>query len=283
MPPALALWYACLCAFAFGNVLAWVYAARRFALRAGALPLEIAQTRRVVLALSAIYVLGCAFRSALPMLDEPRICLHDTLLSRIAIGRTVATIAELCFVAQWVLLLREAAGTDRLVNRVSHALLPLGVAAETFSWLAVLTHNNLLHALENSVWTLGAALVLVALVALRGNASDASRKYMFAAGIAATSAYLVFMVAVDVPMYLQRWYSGGEVSLPLMRGVEEILRRCTPTLVVAAWRDDMAWITLYFSAAVWLSIALVNAPPLAGAARPASKPGVGDVAAVVKN
>jgi hypothetical protein len=32
--------------------------------------------------------------------------------------------------------------------------------------------------------------------------------------------------------------------------------------VIAAWREDMPWLTLYFSAGVWLSIALVDVPPL---------------------
>ena len=29
------------------------------------------------------------------------------------------------------------------------------------------------------------------------------------------------------------------------------------------WREEIPWMSLYFSAAVWLSIALVRAPPLA--------------------
>lgn len=274
MPRALAFWYACLCTFALLNVVAWAWAARRLALGSAELPAEVFATRRVMLGLSAVYVLGCAFRALLPMLDGPRICLHDTPLSRIAVGRSVATIAELCFVAQWALLLREAAVTEahRLVKQVAHALLPLAVAAEAASWLAVLTRNNLLHAVENSLWTFGGALVLVAVWVLRENAGARSQR-MFTAAIAAIAAYLVFMVAVDVPMYVHRWYVSGGASLPLAVGVEEALRRCTPTYIVAAWRQDMPWITLYFSAAVWLSIALVHAPSLRGPEPGASRVG----------
>ena len=63
-----------------------------------------------MLLLSAVYVLGCGFRSVLPMVDVPRICLHDTWISRIVVGRSIATVAELAFVAQWALLMREAGG-----------------------------------------------------------------------------------------------------------------------------------------------------------------------------
>ena len=216
-----------------------------------------------MLGLSGIYLLGCAFRSALPMLDVQRICLHDTLLSRVAVGRGVATIAELAFVAQWELLLREAAeGRDRpIVARAHRALLPLGVAAEIVSWLVVLTRNNLLHAIENSLWTLGAALILLALAALLEGA-DVRRRRMIAVIIAVVAGYLVFMVAVDVPMYLQRWHASGATALPLAIGMAEVLRRCVPTPLVAAWREDIPWLTLYFTAGVWLSIALVGAPAL---------------------
>jgi hypothetical protein len=85
---------------------------------------------------------------------------------------------------------------------------------------------------------------------------------MIAVGIAAVAGYLVFMVAVDVPMYLQRWHASGATALPLAIGMAEVLRRCVPTLLVAAWREDIPWLTLYFTAGVWLSIALVDAPAL---------------------
>jgi len=64
--------------------------------------------RHVLFWLAGIYVLGCAFRCFLPMLDVPRLCLHRTPVSRIFIGRSVATVAELAFAAQWALLLHEA-------------------------------------------------------------------------------------------------------------------------------------------------------------------------------
>lgn len=263
MPVELTVWNAALCAFAIINVAAWISARRRLQRRAAVLPPKVVATRRAMLGLSAIYVLGCAFRSALPMLDVQRICLHDTLLSRVAVGRGVATIAELAFVAQWALLLREAAeGQDKSIVAQAHrALLPLGVAAEIVSWLGVLTRNNLLHAIENSLWTLGAALVLVALAALLKGA-DARRRRMVAVVIVAVAGYLVFMVAVDVPMYLQRWHASGATALPLAIGMAEVLRRCVPTPLVAAWREDIPWLTLYFTAGVWLSIALVDAPSL---------------------
>src|SRR5947209_7071925 len=61
----------------------------------------------LMLLLCAGYVFGCAFRSFLPRADVQRICLFDHWLSSVFVGRTVATVAELCFVAQWAIILHQ--------------------------------------------------------------------------------------------------------------------------------------------------------------------------------
>ena len=61
----------------------------------------------LMLFLSAAYVFGCAFRSFLPRADIQRICLFDTWLSSATVGRSVATVAEICFAAQWAIILHQ--------------------------------------------------------------------------------------------------------------------------------------------------------------------------------
>src|SRR5262245_34092852 len=63
----------------------------------------------LLILLCAAYVFGCAFRSVLPRADVQRICLFDTWLSSVFVGRSVATIAEVCFVVQWAIVLRQMA------------------------------------------------------------------------------------------------------------------------------------------------------------------------------
>ena len=142
MPDAWLIWWSALCAVTAINVAAWCFSAWLLRYRAVQLPPEIYATRRLLLVLAAIYVAGCGFRSVLPMVDVPRICLHDTWISRIAVGRAVATVAELAFALQWALLLREVAvaGGSGLVLQVSRAIVPMIVLAELFSWYAVLTN-----------------------------------------------------------------------------------------------------------------------------------------------
>jgi hypothetical protein len=147
---------------------------------------------------------------------------------------------------------------------VSFALVPIIVVAEGCSWLAVLKTANLLHALENSLLTLAAVLALAAFIDLRAHVAGRLR-HVLAAAIAGGLVYIAFMVLIDVPMYLTRWQTSvaaGQSAIPLADGLNQILARCTVVRDWAAWRKDVAWISLYFSAAVWVSIALPHIPRL---------------------
>src|SRR5262245_58368810 len=65
------------------------------------------QERLLVLAM--LYVVVCAFRAVVPRADLQRITLIDSWIASVAVGRSCATVAELCFVAQWALVLRALA------------------------------------------------------------------------------------------------------------------------------------------------------------------------------
>jgi hypothetical protein len=206
--------------------------------------------RRVLFWLAGIYVLGCAFRSFLPMLDVQRFCLHRTPLSRIFIGRSVATVAELAFAAQWALLLHEAGAP-----RAAAAVLGLIFIAEILSWLAVLARNDLFHAAENATWALTAAIAVGFL------ASRSVPQVLLVAAFAGAAAYVAFMVVYVVPMYVERW-RGGNKSLALAAGLGSSLAPCTVERDWALWWRDALWLTPYFTVCVWLSLALAFVPPL---------------------
>jgi hypothetical protein len=264
------IWWSLLCAAAAVNVAAWLGSAWLLRRREPHLTPAVRAARRRLLVLSLIYVAGCAFRSVLPMVDVPRICLHDTWISRILVGRLVATAAELCFAAQWALLLREAGyGGSRLAAGVARVLFPMIVVAELLSWGAVLTTNNLLHAAENSLWTLAAVLAVAGCISVRPQLGARGREFL-AAAVACGLAYVAFMVVIDVPMYLARWQADLAAAHPylsLAEGLGELLERCVVTRDWSAWREDAPWLTLYFTFAVWVSIALPHAPPLHGGQR----------------
>jgi hypothetical protein len=262
MQGALLVWWLALCTAALVNAVAWTWSARRLAQRATDMPADLYATRRLLLWLSAVYVLGCGFRSLFPMLDAARLCLHDTWISRIVVGRSVATVAEMCFALQWVVLLREAAAPgERIANLVARLILPLIALAELSCWVATLRVNYLFHAIENSLWTLTAALVLLAILSLRARAAGERTRLLEIAAVCAV-VYMAFMATVDVPMYVSRWLTGNG-GVPLEQGILTVLARCVVVREWDAWRDDARWLTPYFTVVVWSSIALAHVPPLA--------------------
>ncbi len=277
--PATLWWWWGLCAVSAANLLAWAWAARNLRHRGEAGVRPGWPVARLQLLLSAGYVLGCAYRSAFPVYDIPRQVLVDGWWSSVIVGRSVATVAELCFAAQWALLLRacaDAAG-DRPTRVAAAVLLPVIAAAELCSWHAVLTTSNLGHVLEESLWGLAALGVVATLWRLVRHARGRARPVLLA-WTTGGAAYAAYLFAVDVPMYLQRWLadeSHGRRYLDLAQGLADASTRWVVSRHWDDWRGEALWMTLYFSVAVWTSLMLVHhADPLrAGPRREALRTG----------
>jgi hypothetical protein len=213
----------------------------------------------LMLLLCAAYVFGCAFRSVLPRADVQRICLFDTWLSSVLVGRSVATVAEICFAAQWAIILDQLgrmAGADTTLTAAG-AIVPLILLAECFSWYAVLTKNYLGNAIENSIWAVAFLVVGIGLCRLLPEFNGPVRLALVIAIIGIVG-YLAFLVTVDVPMYLSRWRAGhpnGKL-FGLLEGLRDVTTRWVVTHDITHWKGEIAWMSLYFSAAVWASLAL---------------------------
>lgn len=272
-------WWLLLCSISLVNIAAWCWTARRVRARhqasarpphagvgaaavLGFGPGPLPAIVKLQLLLSAGYVLGCAWRSWLPVFDVERQVMVDSVLSSALVGRSVATVAELCFVAQWASMLahvaREAGSAAAL--RISRWLVPAIVVAEVCSWTAVLTLNNLGHVVEESLWGLSALAVAIGLVTLLPRVERRMRPVL-AFAIVTGLAYVAYMFAVDVPMYWTRWVAdraAGQDVLGLGAGIVDAAVRRVVTHRWEDWRSEVVWMTLYFSVAVWLSIALVH-------------------------
>ena len=260
------VWWFLLCLVSAANVLALTYSARVLRQKQTALPADVYASRRLQLFLSAGYVLGCAYRSALPVFDVQRICLFDSWLSSVLVGRSVATVAELCFVTQWALLMREISQVtqSRPARLAALSVVPLIVVAETCSWYSVLTTSNIGHVVEESLWGLAAALLVASLLSLWPRANARLKPMLLAMGLTGI-AYVAFMFLVDVPMYWSRWLAdeaSGRHYLSLGQGLLDTSGRWVVSQQWQVWKTEVLWMSLYFSIAVWLSIAFVHTPAL---------------------
>jgi hypothetical protein len=257
-------WWYFLCAVAAFNISLLFVSAIALKRRSHDLSSEAHSMRRWQLLLAAVYVFGCAFRSIYPVYDVPRICVVDSWLSSVMIGRSVATVAELCFVAQWALMLRESSrAAGSVVGSVtSLALVPLIVIAETCSWYSVLTTSNIGHIAEESIWGLCVVLLIASLLSIRSR-GPADRRPLLMACCVVGSIYVAYMFLVDVPMYWSRWIAdeiGGRSYLSLAQGAHDMSMRWVVSHRWQDWKNEVVWMSLYFSVAVWISIALAHAP-----------------------
>ena len=259
-----AAWWTALCAVAVINACGWHRTAQRVARQSATADAVVGRFRKRQLWLSAVFVLGCGVRSLIPRADVQRFGLIDSWLSSALIGRSVATAAELCFAAQWALLLHAAARGvgSRFGVAVAWLLVPLIAVAEVCSWSAVLTTCYLGNVAEESLWALAASLLVAAGLIVRTRRRPASGPFL-AAALALGILYIIFMVSCDIPMYLSRWRADearGQAYLALGQGLRDAWSRRVVTFSWEEWRAEIPWMTLYFSVCVWWSLALVHAP-----------------------
>jgi hypothetical protein len=216
--------------------------------------------------LAAIYVFGCAFRSILPRGDVRRIVLVDHWVSAVAIGRTVATIAELSFAAQWAFILYEIGRStqNKFALAASKIIVPIIIVAEIFSWYACTTGNYFGTIVEESLWAISAGIFIISLFKVQKYYEKVQLKFIRLALISGT-AYFIYMITVDVPSYVKGFIANqadGKVYASVTDGVIEVATQWRATRAYDDWKYEFVWMTLYFSVAVWGSMLIVNGPKL---------------------
>ena len=257
-------WWIGLCAIAALNVSLWIWSAVSLHRRRSVIPLDVFPMRRAQLFLSALYVFGCAYRSVLPVYDVPRLVMHDSFWSSVLVGRSVATVAEVCLVAQLALMLNEFSRElhSTIARRISLIIVPMIVVAEVCSWYSVLTTDNIGHVFEESIWGITATLLVFGIVSVRLRVAGALR-WVLDGCSALGIGYVAYMFLVDVPMYWLRWLSdqaNDRTYFTIAQGFHDVATRWSVSLRWQDWVHEVIWMTLYFSVAVWMSICLVHVP-----------------------
>jgi hypothetical protein len=247
---AVIVWWAALSLVSVLNIALWARAAKK--------------NQGHQLTLSAVFVFVCAFRSFLPRAEGQRFCLYDSWISDAPIARILATAAELAFVAQVALVLHACArlAGSRGAAAISRLLVPLVAIAELFSWYTALTTNFIGSVFEESTWALTFTLAIIGFALVRHHFAGNLRALVTAA-IFIAAGYVLFMCTVDVPMYWHRFTrdeAAGQHYLSVAAGWADSWSRRVVTLRWEDWRQEMPWMSLYFSVAVWLSIAMTFTP-----------------------
>jgi hypothetical protein len=262
----LAWWWGLLAAVSGTNISVW-FLLYRYLQEPPTGSFGAASDMELMLLLSAAYVCGCAFRSILPRADVQRICLFDTWLSSVTLGRSVATVAEICFAMQWAIILRQL-GTMTGANTTlsaAWAIVPFILIAECYSWHAVLTRNYLSNAIENTIWAVSFFIVGIGVCRLLPKFEGPGRAVLIIT-IVGIAGYLAFLATIDIPMYVMKWKAERAHIEPLrpLEGLWDASVRWVVTHDITEWKGEIAWMSLYFSVAVWASLALCVCYAFAG-------------------
>lgn len=253
------VWWLVLSIISIFNILIWVFA-RKKALSDP----HIYTSRYWQIIFSAGFVFGCASRSFILRADVQRFCMVDSWVASVFVGRSIATIAELCFMAQASLYLYEFAKEAKagFAMKIARIIVPIIAIAETFSWYAVLTTNYIGNIFEESLWGISGALLLIGFVTLWTRADKQMYRFL-AFTYFFIGAFITFMSSVDVPMYIFRWTGdelAGRTYLTMPEGFRDAYQRWVVTYKWEDWNTEIPWMSLYFSVIVWLSIYFIFAP-----------------------
>ncbi len=207
--------------------------------------------------LSGLFLLGCAFRSFFPSVYVKRFAFDNHWTSSTFVGRCVATVAEVAFAFQLYLLLTH--WSERFAvpftGSVAWMVVLLLSVAQISCWYGVATRRYLGELVEESLWTLGIAVFFVAVLTLAIQLN--SIPFAVLMGLIASGGFLVFMLAHNLPMYVRR-IRNQEIQQPMLflDGVMDMIHRRRVSYRWKHWSGEAAWLTPYFTVAVWLSIVM---------------------------
>lgn len=152
--------------------------------------------------------------------------------------------------------------TGNAYGAVQLALPAFTTLAQPFCWHSILTLNHVTQAVESLLWAAGLSW-MAALLAIIAMDTQGVVHQLAVAGVLCAGAFVAYVLAVDVPMYLRRCRAartGGVRYLDLAAGMRDAWGRREPNQSWEHWREDALWLTPYFSLGVWISLGLVLVP-----------------------
>ena len=226
-----------------------------------------------MLYLSTVYTFVCAARAVWPRKDVDRACFFDHLLSTVIIGRSIATVAELCFVKQLSMVIARFVNKYVQTNKGSYIngykyYFWIIFVAEIFSWIGIATKAQIWNGFEETIWLCVGLHLTISCVYIMCSkhtkkTCTQSDKECLLWFIVLGALYCAFMAFIDVPMYVQRFAMDNEKGVNYLWFSDGIIELMSCKMVVRSfdiWWEDIPWMTCYFSGGVWTSQYFINIP-----------------------
>lgn len=229
----------------------------------------------VMFILVSIFVIVCGIRSIWPRSDGQKLCLYKNKISTPIVGRSLATVAEMAFALLIVIvttiilfdLKKMNIGNRTTIESILNynwILVILIAIAQICCWIGVITTNSIWNALEESIWTLFGtskliiySYILYQLLQSKRNPKTTHLINFIPFMMIFMLTYIWFMVTVDVPMYISRYNNSDGKYLSFFKGIKELSNCKVVSSSLKEWKQEIPWLSLYFSVAVWISISIL--------------------------
>ena len=142
---------------------------------------------------------------------------------------------------------------------IAYSLVPVIFVAQLCCWNAALTLDHFWHGIEEAMWIVMITLAAVCLIT-GYFMLDGWPRVLMAVGVVSCLGAAYIMLFVDIPMYFtrSRQNSGkGRRLLSVGEGMRDALTRRIQTNDWSIWRQEVVWISTYFTFGVWLSIGMI--------------------------
>ena len=216
-----------------------------------------------------IYTYICAIRAIWPRVEGPNICLSNEFISLPIIGRTLATFAEVCFAVLFVMVTNKLILNSSKNNFLKNynfllyswngSLVYLIVLAQIFCWIGIITTNPKYNVYEESIWTFFgiSKIIIYFLIYYHLGYKQKNLKYTIPIILICLLVFIFFMIKVDVPMYMKRANEHKEnKNLSFLQGIINICKCSKITCFYNDWKEDIPWLSAYFTFAVWFAFGL---------------------------
>ena len=214
-----------------------------------------------LIVLSFLYTVSSGIRGIWPRIDSKKICYEKNPLSTPLVGRTLATAGEISYIALITIFLNMLMDKYKINKDIYRNILNLCifliVMAQLFCWVGVSTGNSIFNVTENSLWTVTASMILYIILNIVSNIKNNKMKLYLVSAAVGIVGYIIFMIKIDLPMYIKRCSEDKDIKLFNMKSIED-MDDCKVDKSYDTWINEIPWLTGYFTLGVWSSYIMMN-------------------------
>ena len=233
-----------------------------------------------------IFSIVCGIRAIWPTKYVEKTCFLKTKIYTPFIIRILATVAEIAYILIFVFVFLHIIKTIHkfTTHKLDHlkpyiyAVIPLILLAEVFSWLGSVTEYQFWNISEEVMWFISSIILIALSLYILSKIKTSSEPkvksiyYLLSVTVPIATLFAAFLALVDIPMYIRRFNRNNITEIKdiksFFRDFEnkhkinfnkrlDEMKKCQQVdQSLETWKEEIPWLTGYFTIGVWSSFAL---------------------------